>query len=216
MPDAWESVSEIAPLASLLPTQVTIGMREVEFKRERWRTKHRAKAAQYLSRHKIPVVLGPQATFFIIDRHHLARALREEGVIDVPISIVADMRRLSNVEFWPELERRSWTHPFDDQGERRSYADMPKSLDDLIDDPFRSLAGAVKRAGGYTKDNAPFSEFRWTDFFRIFIDRDLVERNFDEAVTLAMKFARSPSAASLPGWYRPALAANFEMQTHPL
>jgi hypothetical protein len=210
-----ESLSETAPLASLLPTQVTIGIREMEFRRERWRKKHRAEARQYLIRHKIPVVKGPQAALFIIDRHHLARALREEGVTDVPVSIVADMSTVTSAEFWTELEKRNWTHPFDDRGERRSYADMPKSLDDLIDDPFRSLAGSVKRAGGYAKDKAPFSEFRWTDFFRSVIDRDLVERNFDEAVALAVKLARSPSAASLPG-YRVSLGTNFEMQSAPL
>jgi len=39
-------VSGIAPLATLMPTQITAGMLEVEFKRERWRGKPRARAAQ--------------------------------------------------------------------------------------------------------------------------------------------------------------------------
>jgi hypothetical protein len=36
----------------------------------------------------------------------------------------------------------------------------------LIDDPFRSLADELRRAGGFAKDTTPFSEFLWTDFLR--------------------------------------------------
>jgi hypothetical protein len=69
-------------------------------------------------------------------------------------------------------------------------------------DPFRSLAGALKRAGGYAKDKAPFSEFRWADFLRCRISRELVERHFGRALALAMNLAQSTDAASLPGWRR--------------
>jgi hypothetical protein len=50
-------------------------------------------------------------------------------------------------------------HPFDDKGRRRHYKDIPKSVRDLVDDPFRSLAGELRRAGGFAKDTTPFSEF---------------------------------------------------------
>ena len=79
---------------------------------------------------------------------------------------------------------------------------MPTSVDDLIDDPFRSLAGAVKRAGGYAKDRSPFSEFRWADFLRCQIARELVECDFGRALALAMNLAQSTEAAALPGWLR--------------
>ena len=36
---------------------------------------------------------------------------------------------------------------------------------ELIDDPFRSLAGELRRAGGFAKDTTPFSEFLWADFY---------------------------------------------------
>ena len=44
--------------------------------------------------------------------------------------------------------------------------DIPKSIDALIDDPFRSLAGGLRRVGGFAKDTTPFSEFLWADFLR--------------------------------------------------
>jgi hypothetical protein len=36
---------------------------------------------------------------------------------------------------------------------------MPKKLTKLQNDAYRSLAGLVRLAGGYAKDEAPFSEF---------------------------------------------------------
>ena len=112
------------------------------------------------------------------------------------------MSMLGFDEFWTTLEDHNWTHPFDDEGRRRSYDNMPTSVDDLTDDPYRSLAGSLKRAGGYTKDKAPFSEFRWADFLRCRIPRELVERRFGRALALAMNLAQSADAAALPGWRR--------------
>jgi hypothetical protein len=40
-------------------------------------------------------------------------------------------------------------------GRRRGYEDIPKSIKDLIDDPFRSLAGQLRRVGGFAKDTVP-------------------------------------------------------------
>jgi hypothetical protein len=138
----------------------------------------------------------------LIDRHHLTLALSDEGVRELPVSIVANMSGLSFEEFWKTLEVHSWTHPFDDQGRRRSYDSMPASVDGLIDDPFRSLAGALKRVGGYAKDKAPFSEFRWANFLRSRIPRQLIEHQFGHALALASDFAHSPEAAVLPSWRR--------------
>jgi hypothetical protein len=54
--------------------------------------------------------------------------------------------------------------------------------------------------GGYAKNKAPFSEFRWADFLRDRIDRILVERDFGRALAIAMNLAQSNEAAALPGW----------------
>src|SRR5215510_11648004 len=62
------------------------------------------------------------------------------------------------------MDNRDWTHPFVD-GRRRPYSDLPKSVDKLIDDPFRSLAGELRRAGGFAKDTTPFNEFLGPNFY---------------------------------------------------
>ena len=54
-------------------------------------------------------------------------------------------------------------------------------MDALVDDPFRSLAGELRRTGGYAKDITPFSEFLWADFLRRRIKRKAVEKDFNAA-----------------------------------
>ena len=102
------------------------------------------------------------------------------------------------------MDNRSWMHPFDAKGERRHYKDIPKRVTDLVDDPFRSLAGELRRAGGFAKDTTPFSEFLWADFLRRRMKRKTVERDFDRAVEKALELAQSMDADYLPGWCGPA------------
>ena len=52
--------------------------------------------------------------------------------------VVANLSKLEKDAFWVVLDNRSWMHPFDDQGRRRDYADIPKAVTGLVDDPFRS------------------------------------------------------------------------------
>ena len=191
------------PLAELRPTQITVGMREVLQKRKTWRLRHGDNAAAYLGTHMIPVVVGPHARLYIVDHHHLARALHEEGVEKILTTTVSDLARLDQDAFWVVLDNRGWMHPFDDRGRRRSYDELPKSVDELVDDPFRSLAGELRRAGGFAKDTTPFSEFLWADFLRRRIARKEVEADFEHAMRKALELARSRDADYLPGWCGP-------------
>jgi hypothetical protein len=208
------SDSSWTAIADLHPTQVTIGMREVALKRRRWREKGAERAVRFLDDRRVPAIAGASCRLFIIDRHHWVRALHDEGVTAVPVTVVADMSSLPGDALWTVLERRGLTHPFDDRGCRRRYADFPTSIAELLDDPYRSLAGAVKRAGGYAKDRSPFSEFRWADFLRCRIDRALLETDFAGAVALALDLALSPAAKHLPGWHGdgPALERQDEVR----
>ncbi|MBV8613327.1 MAG: hypothetical protein JOY66_06080 [Acetobacteraceae bacterium] len=195
-----EPILHPVPIDDLRPTQVTVGMREVEAKRKEWRSKSGDKGAEFLGQHMVPVILGPKERHYVIDHHHLARALQEEGVRDVLVTVVADLRRLERDSFWFVLDNRGWTHPFDDQGRRCGYDDIPKGVKDLVDDPFRSLAGELRRLGGYAKDTTPFSEFLWADFLRRRVKRKAVEADFSGALEQALHLAKSGEADYLPGW----------------
>ena len=152
----------------------------------------------------IPVILGPKKRHYVIDHHHLARALHEEGVKTVAVTVIANLSTLELDSFWFVMDNRNWMHPFDDNGRRRNYEDIPKSVVELVDDPFRSLAGELRRAGGYAKDTTPFSEFIWADFLRRRIKRKLVEKDFDRALEKALETGRSMDANYLPGWCGPS------------
>jgi hypothetical protein len=188
----------------LRPTQITVGMREVRAKRKAWRAKRDSEGGEYLGRHMIPVILGPKRRHYVIDHHHLALALRQEGVKQVLVTVIADLHALEEDAFWFMLDNHNWMHPFDDKGRRREYRDIPKSIDDLLDDPFRSLAGELRLAGGFAKDTTPYSEFLWADFLRRRIKRRLVEEQFDKALETARKLAKSSEANYLPGWCGPS------------
>jgi hypothetical protein len=191
------------PIAELRPTQITVGYREVEAKRYQWRARHGEKAAEFLGDHMIPVVLGPRQRRYVIDHHHLARALHDEGVEHVLTTVVSDLSALSQDAFWTVLDNRNWMHPFDEEGKRQPYAELPKSVDKLVDDPFRSLAGELRRAGGFAKDTTPFSEFLWADFLRRRMKRKALEKDFEKAVARALELAKSRDAGYLPGWCGP-------------
>ena len=189
-------------IADLRPTQITVGMREVSERRKRWRHLKR-KDTDFLGKHMIPVILGPKDRHYIIDHHHLARALHDEGVQRVFVTVMVNLKRLEQKAFWAVLDNRSWIHPFDAKGYRQTYADIPTSVSGLIDDPFRSLAWELRRAGIYAKETAPFSEFLWADFLRRNMKRKLLDGDFNRAVAKARRLAKSQDASYLPGWCGP-------------
>jgi hypothetical protein len=199
-----EPVLTTVAITDLRPTQITVGMREVLAKRKLWRETGKKKGEKFLGRHMIPVILGPRQRNYVIDHHHLARALHDEGVADVAVTVIANLSRLETDAFWTVLDNRSWMHPFDAKGVRRHYSDIPKSVTDLVDDPFRSLAGELRRAGGFAKDTTPFSEFLWADFLRRRLKRKMVEDDFNRALEEALELAKSKAADYLPGWCGPA------------
>jgi len=203
MPAVREPILQPVAIADLRPTQITVGLHEVAEKRKSWRAKSDKKAGVFLGKHMIPVVLGPKSYPYVIDHHHLARALHDEGVHEVLVTIIADLSKLDRETFWVVLDHRGWTHPFDAKGRRQAHDEIPKSVKKLADDPFRSLAGALRRAGGFAKDTTPYSEFLWADFLRRRMKRRALERDFAAATRHALKLVRGPAADYLPGWCGP-------------
>lgn len=127
---------------------------------------------------------------------------------EAQIRRIADFSALAPGDFWPALEARGWCHPYDADGRRRPFGDIPQTLGALSDDPYRSLASALRRAGGFTKKAAPFSEFACADFLRHRISSNAVVTDFDGSLDRALCLARTRAACRLPGWRPgPALGA---------
>jgi hypothetical protein len=183
-------------LIELKPTQMTVGMGEVEAKRKRWGRMKGAKRKTYLASHMVPVVLG-KGGFYLLDHHHECLALLLEGQTEVLVEVRASLEHLSEGEFWTFLDNANWCHPYDAEGKRCAIREIPEGLKGLKDDPWRSLAGEVRRAGGYAKADAPFSEFRWADFLRRRMAGKVAKRR---SLAFALELAHSREAEHLPGW----------------
>jgi hypothetical protein len=187
-------------ITDLRPTQITVGYHEVAEKRRRWAELTDDKRAGFLGRHMVPVLKGPKGRLYVTDHHHLVRALQMEGCEKVVVTVIKDLSILDKDAFWIYADNRGWCHPYDATGGRATFADIPRAIADLEDDPFRSLAGSLRRAGGFAKDITPFSEFMWADFLRRRLKRALVETDFSAAVIKGLTLAKSPDAKYLPGW----------------
>ncbi len=198
-----EPVLKPVRIADLRPTQITIGLREVAQKRRRFQEMSELAGDSFLGRHMIPTVLGPKGRHYVIDNHHLARALHDDRVEAVLVTVVADLSTLSKSSFWRFLDNRTWCHPYDAEGRRTDFDAIPTAIGVLKDDPYRSLAGELRHAGGYAKDVTPFSEFLWADFLRSQVKPKTIDTDFETALSRALILAKSRAASFLPGWCGP-------------
>lgn len=192
-------------LDDLRPTQITVGGAEVATKRAQWTQLKRKDRERTLAAHWFPAVRGPAGRYYIVDHHHLGRALHEESVKSVWVMQLDDLSEVAGEQFWRLMEFHRWAHPFDEKGKRREFPAIPQSVGKLRDDPYRSLAGFVRKAGGYAKDAAPYAEFLWADHFRPLIPVKKLQASDSEvlpqiSIDKAVMLARLPAARCLPGW----------------
>ena len=195
----------IAHILDLHPTQFAVGQYEVEEKISH--VKHILADGQKALRdfenaNPVPALISPKGDLFIIDHHHLITAYHYLGVDPVLVWIVANYSNLESMDaFWNELEKNKWVYPFDEHGNGPwPHQDLPQTILELKDDPYRSLASAARRAGAYTKQNVPFTEFLWAQFFRKRVHIGPTRGDFQKAVALGVKIAHSPEAAEMPGY----------------
>lgn len=190
-------------LDELKPTQITIGLKEVEQKRQEFAALKPKQREAQMCQQLFPVVKGPKGKYFILDHHHAALAMLKAGAEKMQAGLVEDLSHLSRAAFWTYLDHLSWMHVYDDKGRRRRFVDIPGKLEDLVDDPYRSFAAAVRAAGGFSKPTEPFQEFLWANFFRERVAPKSMNRDWDKAVKDALKLARSKDAKHIPGWCGP-------------
>ncbi len=172
-------------LNQVRPTQSTVGYEEVEMKRREWRARSQQEKARHLNRHWFPIVRGPERSSYLLDGHHLACALQQEGVAVVNARLVDDLSDPPLDMFRRAMEQRGYINPFD----RRLWmaGTLPRRLADLGDDPFRSLVAKVRRRNNCPKIREPFAEFRWANFLRGHIEPDTLAKSPEKAMTMARR-----------------------------
>src|SRR5947208_16676291 len=113
MANTRDPILKPVPILSLRPTQMTVGLREVKEKRKRWREhKSEKKPAELLGKHIIPVVLGPDEHHYVVDHHHLARALHYAGVQHFLVTVIGDLTIADLHTLWPEYDDKRQPSPY--------------------------------------------------------------------------------------------------------
>ena len=188
-------------ILALRPTQFAVGMREVDRRIQKFRALSGKKLDAYLRRHPVPVVVGPDRIDYLVDGHHHVRSCWEAGYRDIFIDVKADNSHMDELDFWDVMRKSSWTHLYDEfGGGPHEPQRLPEDIRGVADDPYRSLAWAVRRAGGYEKTSLVYAEFKWADFFRKNIHIAHGDVAFKRAVKDALRLCRSDKGRCLPGF----------------
>jgi len=186
-------------LKAIRPTQFAVGAREVQIKAEKMGAMGARELEKYLAGHPVDVILGPGNLYYAIDGHHFALAAQAIGIRWVCVEIHNDYSDLSLSDFWKKMIRNERVYLYRLGEGPLSPTRLPKRWDQMIDDPYRSLASAVKREGGFKKSKDSFAEFEWAEFFRQYIKIEEGEEAFQKAVHAGYVLAQSSLAEQLPG-----------------
>ena len=192
----------------LWPTQLAVGKHEIKTKIKDFRNlASKGDKEEFILKNPAKVVIGPHNRFYIVDKHHQTFALLENKVPLVMAEIKLNLGALSEQDFWQKMLDEKLIYPFDKDG--NGPLSVPRFLDeirgkkitDLSDDPYRSLAGAAALKGAYKKNEVPFMDFEWANFFRGEINirpGDEGRKAVEEAVSLAQ--SEKARLRNLPGF----------------
>jgi hypothetical protein len=200
-------------LTKLRPLQGALGMKQVTYMKNRI-ADHPKHARRRLEEDPIKVVAGVGGQLFIIDHHHTAEAwlgAKTEWVANALCKIVNSEKGLppefkTEDEFWAALKSADLVRLKNESGVEVDTSQLPKTLEAMTDDPYRSLAWFVRHKGGFCKSPREFAEFAWADWFRsksLTLEiQNLPSDPNDKNATVdeAVEMAHSSEAESLPGY----------------
>ena len=191
-------------LKSLRPLQGAVGMGEVRQKAEKIKAKPEKEESK-LAADPIKVVRGPDGQLFVTDHHHGARAWLLAGYASGICSIEPDPSSADPEKFWPRLEELKKVHLANRAGAVITPDALPKSLEQLPDDSYRTFAWMLRKKDGFCRalmEQKEFAEFIWADWMRGIAElpAEQVTVAPDKMLEVALKLAKSPIAAGLPGY----------------
>lgn len=195
---------------NLRPTQFAVGMLEVDEKIKEVSQFSKKKIKKYIKKNVVPVVRGQDNELYVVDKHHFLTVCYNLGIKKVNVDIIRDMKdeNLSYEEFWNWMVDNRNSYPYCQFGEGpREALYLPHDIRGLADDPYRSIAWFVRKAGGYVSTDANFSEFQWANFFRSkHLLKKFGKKGLPEALVEAVKLAQSEEASCLPGFEKLSFA----------
>ena len=153
-------MDQVVDVRTLKPTQPCVGRAEVsdKIRQIEKRAGHSHRLARWKADHAVPVIICADGSMFLTDRHHSACALLSApSVVDktLPYRVVARVERADD----GDVAKIAYLYR---HGEPISFSDLPASLLDVADDPFRSVARMARSLGLFLK-RGPRSRLKYED-----------------------------------------------------
>ncbi|MGL5590245.1 MAG: ParB-like protein, partial [Aeromonas veronii] len=135
---------------ALHPTQGGIGQIQVDETQATLAGMSAKQLDKLMKKKEIPVVIAPDGNYWLVDRHHLTKALWQQGVKDARVKVIGRLQDKAN--FWSQMQNNHWAWLKDEKGQPLTPEQLPTSIDKLPDYPYRTLAGLLQNAGYFHKD----------------------------------------------------------------
>lgn len=194
-------------LKNIHPTQAYIGMDQIPVKIKKLTKEfEKQKYKKYLKKKWAPAVLGPDKRYWIIDRHHLSYSILHFDLVKkkgIYIKLIKDWSNLDWHTFKIKMLAKDYLYLKDDKFNSIHFEDIPNSLSQLQDNPYRSLAYFAREEECFKKVEIPFLEFTWGEYF--YKEGIVIDSNFELShyIKMALKKCHLHQARDLPGFYTP-------------
>ena len=210
-PSGYQPIPEVSrstelfevSVAALHPTQWCVGLAEVWSRQQDFARETREARLSELKRKPVPLVRNAGGHLWMVDRHHRLRALLELDRQSTTWGyVIAELDVDDHAAVLEVLDQRGWLYLFDGRGNGpRPPLELPQSLLDLDDDPYRSLVWKLKQEGLIKPQRQiPYHEFRWGIWLRRRPLPPFSSRHLTPALIPARRLVCSQAASGLPGW----------------
>ncbi|QNI74049.1 parB-like nuclease family protein [Synechococcus sp. NOUM97013] len=190
-------------MRALQPTQMCVGLAEVWSRQRDFGEDSKSERLSYLRGKPVPLVRNRQGQLWMVDRHHRLRALLE---MDADVStygyVIAELESVNRNDALEALQHRGWLYLHDGRGNGPwAPSDLPTSLLDLQDDPYRSLVWKLKKERLIKPQPLiPYHEFRWGSWLRTRPLPPFSSAQLEPALPAARRLCQSSAARHLAGW----------------
>ncbi|MFM5173153.1 ParB-like protein [Aeromonas veronii] len=185
---------------ALHPTQGGVGQIQVDETQATMAGMSAKQLDKLMKKKEIPVVIAPDGSYWLVDRHHLTKALWQQGVKDARVKVIGRLQDKAN--FWSQMQNNHWAWLKDEKGQPLTPEQLPTSIDKLPDYPYRTLAGLLQDAGYFRKDKQVyFVEFAWASWLGKQMQWMPVDNsNLTARLQQAKRLACGSDASDLPGY----------------
>ncbi|MFL9705888.1 ParB-like protein [Aeromonas veronii] len=185
---------------ALHPTQGGVGQIQVDETQATLAGMSAKQLDKLMKKKEIPVVIAPDGSYWLVDRHHLTKALWQQGVKDARVKVIGRLQDKAN--FWSQMQNNHWAWLKDEKGQPLTPEQLPTRIDKLPDYPYRTLAGLLQNAGYFRKDKQVyFVEFAWASWLGKQMQWMPVDNsNLAARLQQAKRLACGSDASDLPGY----------------